>query len=275
MTTKDYLILLKVAVMPDGSLRKKLINYLDTNNQLSPNEVMKVSPGDRLAWIVQVFVGNTPRLVPYEIRFMDASRTKPNETFLGVSSISVPTGGTSPFLNVRSLQESIYYSISVPGMGVVLDPEIQTGDSTSLNHGRIKPDAGGTAYSICWDVTRNTFSVFTIVDAEEENASESELLTGVSSLSVNRGDTVQFTALRGVVSVSINISFPVDFNNTWVTPFSPDSPVLPGPGLFGTTVGPYKVVDDRDPTGSIFTFTAQTEDLANTSIPFSLTLVKA
>ena len=60
------------------------------------NEPVKVNVGDSVGWVVQAAIFGARKTPPYELIFSD-------ESFFGVPSLSVPAGGTSPFLQVLPL----------------------------------------------------------------------------------------------------------------------------------------------------------------------------
>jgi hypothetical protein len=223
---------------------------------------MSVVPGDRLSWYVQIGVGGAPRPLPYSIHFFEADGKTPDTHFFGVSSLSVPVGGTSQFVHVRSLQQTIKYSISVPGLGTILDPLIQTGD------GMIpvaKDVAGSSSYAVTWDMDTNDMSY-------SKNGGVAHPFP--ATLQIKYGDKMGFTAISGQGGApDIQVIFTWDGITNWASPFLQEINTMPA-----TPVNPIPLMQVKDPgdhysvNHGVFPFVLQPAN-GTPSSSFNLTLL--
>jgi len=89
----------------------------------SPNDDASqqgVDTGDQVAWYLQVLPPRRAQILPpYRLDFQDPS-------FYGTSSLSVPEGGFSPYLPVRTIRGLTKYSVTAHGVFPPDDPQIQT-----------------------------------------------------------------------------------------------------------------------------------------------------
>ena len=83
---------------------------------------------------------------PYTVGFSDPS-------FFGVTSLNVPAGGMSAYLRVLSLKGLAKYTLTVTGLGVVLDPDIQSGSDTGTPGALARDPA---AFVLTWDTVQQT-----------------------------------------------------------------------------------------------------------------------
>jgi len=177
----DYLIVISFNTAGIGTTKPTLKNYLNGADIPDP---LPLIPGDRVAFNVQLNAGFQKRQLSYQVDFIDPATNQPNETFLGVSTIDVPNGGTSPFFHVLPLTETVKYSVTVPGLGTILDPEMQTGQGV-----RPAIDAAGIrTYLITWDIDLNT------VVYQQNGGPATPFPPPPGSLPLNLNDTVAFNA---------------------------------------------------------------------------------
>jgi hypothetical protein len=238
------LIMVNVAV-DNGKVDVALLNYLNGTPITKP---MAVNPGDSVAWIVQVYIGNTPHALPYQVSFFsDKAKTAPDTTFFGTSKLSVAGGGTSPFVSVLSLQEAIFYSISVAGIGIVLDPEIQTGNSQVLIPAAFVPPP---TYTVTWNFDNNTVWY---------QAGAGPMVAFMGNLQIAVGQTIAFNVTSANPVPPAQVAFVRSLGRLWASPFIQNNPnyAVPTPAT-----APLPVADDKDAHGTVFAFNFETTDLA-------------
>lgn len=243
----DHLIVVNVTIPPVGDITYKLIDYIG-RKAIKKGEVMQLSPGDRVAWLVQVYNGGNAMPVPYTISFFTnegaANPLPANTDFFGASKLDVPETGTSPFLHVRALQRVIKYSVTIPGLGVVVDPDMQTGDGTGQG---LHTTGVAATYTVTWSYPTTQL---TCKDSSGANVP--------FPVTLNFGDAVQFvaTVATGPVPTNLVAAFTNGGNSTWYSPFTfkaipltiTVSPAKPGSVL---------VKDKGDPAGTTFDFHGQ------------------
>jgi hypothetical protein len=223
--SKDFLILVNIA-FADGKPVYKALLYFEG---VPVPDVLNVQIGDRIGWYVQVGINNNRQPLPYTLDFGDGS-------FFGVSSLSVPRGGASPYLPVVLLRGRTKYSLNVTGVGEIFDPEIQSGSDGDIQTGF----KGGSNWVITWDTDTNVLSPSN---------------TGPASV----GDTVTFTAVSNAAQPVFQITFPDGQNlqNNWASPFDPSIGNFPNRNdktqTYSTSIGPYSINDNADPNHT-FTF---------------------
>src|SRR5579872_827529 len=138
---QHFLIETLVSTVP-GS-KPRVVSYWNPTVDIS-GQPLKAGVGDRIAWIVLLAQLNGYKMIPYTVSFV--GKGEPDDSFFGVSALTVLSGGLSEFLTVRSLSGKVSYRIEAPGYGCLLDPDIQSGDS-ALTH-----VANATAaYMVSWD----------------------------------------------------------------------------------------------------------------------------
>jgi hypothetical protein len=247
----DNLILMRLFIAADGTQRHTLLNYLNPTVAVPENRPMSVNPGDRVAWYLQVFNAGNPNTytLPYQVTFTLPDGTTPDSSFFGVSSLSVPAGGTSPFLDVIALPKTIKYALSVPGIGKVLDPEMQTGGGPGHFRG---PLFVSVSYTVTWNIDNNTVSY---------QANGGATVAFPNPLPVNVGDTITFTAFSAVVNPlpAMQIIFAQDpTHRLWDSPFFfvSDLGNEPAAGPAVPPISPLTVADNADSSGTLFNWTA-------------------
>ena len=150
--SETYLIQVVVGFNPDGTTTTSSFLYLHGGQPAPPK--LQVQVGDHIGWVVVVnsqFSRATPH---YKLSFTSKAGGPPNSSFFGVDNLAVP-GGTSDFLQVRSIQESVKWSLSVEGLGVVLDPDIQSGNDEQAALALQAEVIAGTApptYTVTWNI---------------------------------------------------------------------------------------------------------------------------
>ena len=134
-----------------------------------------VQPGDQIAWFLTVFpTGKAQTYPPYRLDFADAS-------FFGATSVTVPDGGFSPFLPVRTIHGMSKYTVTIQGISPSDDPVIQTDDTFVITgFGRVPRQI-----AILWNTAQSSPSV--TVDGTQ----------GSFPLSVYPGDVVTFSDTSG------------------------------------------------------------------------------
>jgi hypothetical protein len=167
---KSFLLQVFVTLNADGSSSKKILSFFDGTPAANP---LPVNLGDQVAWQVLVVVPNGRKALPYSLNFTDSQ-------FFGVPSLNVPHGGTSPYLTVLVQQAKISYTLTVTGMGLVPDPDIQSGTDALFAKGELVP----SIFQVTWDTVGNTMGY-------TQNNGQSHPL---SNMKVAYGDTVNFTA---------------------------------------------------------------------------------
>ncbi len=151
--SETYLIQVVVGFNPDGTTNTSSFLYLQ-GGQPAPDK-LRVQVGDHIGWVVVVnsqFSRTTP---PYKLSFNTNAGGPPNTSFFGVDNLAVP-GGTSDFLQVRSIQDSVKWSLSVDGLGVVVDPDIQSGNDEQAALDLEKSLTAGTTdptYTVTWNIS--------------------------------------------------------------------------------------------------------------------------
>jgi hypothetical protein len=109
----------------------------------SPEE-FPVGTGDQVAWYVtQVDAGPVVSHPPYELTFS-------NPSVFGTSSLSVPAGGFSPFLQALAFQGNTKYTLAVKGVNPPSDPTIEIDNGSPLTGG-----LAIASFEILWDGTPN------------------------------------------------------------------------------------------------------------------------
>jgi len=229
---RNFLVQILVAVNPGGSFTTNIFSYFD-NKSLPANQPLEVQGGDEVGFLVQIAMPSGRQLLPYTIGFSDSS-------FFGVTSLNVPAGGMSAYLRVLSLKGLAKYTLTVTGLGVVLDPDIQSGSDTGMPGALARDPA---TFVFTWDTVQQT-ATYT--------------MNGVAvpySTQVIPKDTVEFIAVVGVASAT---NFTVVFAgnvNHWATPFDPNRSSFVPAGASPKDIGPLRVTDTGD-TGNSFPFTA-------------------
>jgi hypothetical protein len=248
-----FVILVRTTIADNGTKTNVLVDYLNLAQPIT--DPMGLAQSDNVAWYVQVFYSNnqTPFAFPYELSFFDRDATTPNSSFFGRSTLLVPNGGLSPFLQVLPLRTIIKYSISVPGIGTILDPEMQTsGGGGTIKHGKfVLP----VAYTATWNIDTNAMSY------QAGTADPVPFPPPPASLPVNVGDTIAFDAVCATAT-PIQILFEQDraHHRLWASPFFFDSDggKEPQDAPANPPIGPLTVLDDVDRSGTLFTFAAHT-----------------
>lgn len=218
-------ILLEVIV--SGSSTPVVKSYYD--NRVVPG-TLHVNVGDRVAWLVVVAFADGRRSLPYDLTFNDVS-------FFGVTSLSVPLGGTSKFLEVRAVQGKVSYGLNVSGLGCVFDPEIQSGGGTAI----IEAEQHATAFTVTWNTDTNAVS---------NSAGGNWPLT----VSVANQDTVEFIVANAAGAGSGFFVLFAAGDNQWGSPFSLNQTKFPGSVAYPLSTGPQPAEDGADSTGTIFPF---------------------
>jgi hypothetical protein len=247
----ENLILMRLFIAANGTQTHALLNYLNPGQPVPETRPMAVNPGDRVAWYLQVLnAGNpTPYTLPYQLSFTLPDGITPDSSFFGVPSLSVPAGGTSPFLDVLALPKTIKYAISVPGIGKVLDPEMQTGGGPGHAKG---PFIVPAAYTVTWNLDNNSMSY---------QLNGGAIVAFPNPLPVNVGDTITFTATWAAAPPlpPMQIIFAQDpTHRLWDSPFFfvSDLGNEPAAGPAVPPIGPLTVADNADSSGTLFTWTA-------------------
>jgi hypothetical protein len=209
----------------------------------SDAQTVAVGPGDQIAWFVKVQAGSGWIAPAYTLGF-------DNNSILGTSSISVPSGGSSGFFTVQALTGQTDYTLAVPGISPVSDPQIQVDPNGVFG---IKM-TGNQQYNVRWTAVYNTMEY-------QVGAGPWNPFPG-GGLGITAGDKVQFF---GVVTPPANfqIEFPAGSNggNAWESPFSLLQSSFPAlvPGVPNENTDNLPVKDKTD-TGKSFTFDATLTD---------------
>lgn len=241
--------LVETVVFTKPGSKPRVVSYWDPTSDISKK--LKVDVGDRIAWTVILVQLNGRNEIPYTVSFFKDGA--PDSSFFGVSSLTVPHGGLSEFLTVRSLRGRISYRIDAPGYGCLLDPDIQSGDSTPLPH---VEDA--SEYDISWDTHSKDMTC---------------KKGGVNipfPITVRLGDTVSFAITNGS-------KFEIFFEsseNGWGSPFAVVDVRFPATSASPLKIGPLTVLDDQDPKGASFKFsgTATADGQSVTSNSYEIRL---
>jgi hypothetical protein len=229
------LILVSVTVNDIGIPKYKAIRQSDSHDV---TQIIKVATGSAIGWYVRVNERSGPRFPPYQVNFSESS-------YLGVSSIDVPAGGVSPYYHVRSLDGSVKYTVSIPGISPVFDPEMQVenGPGDIFN-----PDGSlvvQSAFVVVWDLAVNPNTITYTKNGK----------AGTWPLSPALDDTIEFQIAGANPATKFVIVFPnFPDPNTWVSPFSAGGTGrYPGDSATNST-GRLKVRDDSDPKNTISVF---------------------
>jgi hypothetical protein len=239
---KDFLIVIRVTVKPNGTLKTQIQSYYEDIPGDLLKDPLRVRVGDRIGWLIQVLLPGDGvwRSMPYDLGFS-------SPTFFGVTSLNVPSGGASPFLTVLAVQEKISYRLKVPEVGCVFDPDIQSGSDTApfpIDTEAVTPVA---AYKILWNLKTNKM---------QYAGSDGKLHD--LPLTVSVGDVVTFEATNYSGDLAdFAISFPKP--NLWASPFSYDVFEFDADDKTPNLVTPNPVADDSD-SGATFKFNASIID---------------
>lgn len=206
--SKTHLVQVIVRFKTDGSLDPIMFSYLD-QTPLPRDTPLRVNVGDRVAWNVLVNSAVGRRAFPYDLTFAD-------KAFFGVDKVSVPEGGTSAFLPVRSVQGRTSWTLNVTGIGCVFDPDVQSGNDTS-----VVADLTPPSYSVTWDLDH----VPPTLTWKTAGAGDSHNFP----MDIKTGDTIDFQ-VRSVIPVP---SYQVDFDlatedTLWASPQSYSENLFPG-----------------------------------------------
>ena len=113
LTVNQHVVFVNVTLHDYGPTYKYL-PYRSTEKA----DPLTVAVGDQVAWFVRVIDGPAQRLQAYQLTFADPS-------IFGTGSLSVPSGGFSPYLQVVSLPGTgTKYTLAVQGISPPSDPEI-------------------------------------------------------------------------------------------------------------------------------------------------------
>jgi hypothetical protein len=175
-------------------------NSIFGNDQSAENPL--VETGDQVAWqVVQKAKDKTISYPPYALTFV-------NPSVFGTSSLSVPGGGVSPFLQVVSLNGSTKYTLTVQGVTPAMDPTIEV--DNGIGHTLVGKETGAAAttsqYEIFWD------------DTDDGTALQWRSVGGTfahfpsTGISLDPGDIVTFLLLP------VGKTFQIDFDTP---PFAP------------------------------------------------------
>src|SRR5579863_10544918 len=198
-----FLLQILVSVKAGGIFSHSILSYLDDTIKADP---LTVNVGDEVGFLVQVVGPNVWQTPSYTLEFSDSS-------FFGVSTLSVPAGGTSSFLRVLSLQGKITYTVLVTGLGKVVDPEIQSGGGGPLD----RFDAVPNTFLFTWDVAGRTLTY-----------TQNEVVVPFST-QVVPGDTVDFEVINAGGAAQ---DFTVVFLTNAVKPTHWASPFVQGQPSF-------------------------------------------
>jgi hypothetical protein len=242
---KSFLLQVLVTVNADGTFSTEVRSYFDDTILTGP---LYVNLGDQVAWMVQVFTPAGRKQLPYSVDFN-------NKKFFGIGSFEVPDGSVSSYLPVLSLKGQVHYEVQVTGLGLVLDPDIQSGSDSML-----VPQSLTTGYAVLWDVGSNTMAYSNIAMSGSQPFPPDGLL-------LSRGDSVTFQATVNATTVTgFTLTFP-DNNNAWQTPFDPNRASFVADQSTPQTIGPLRVNDPAD-AGDDFPFIASlTADGTNYAFP--------
>jgi hypothetical protein len=233
-------ILIRVNVVIVNNQAQYVASYANSGKPIKKNDVIKAPPGTLIGWVVLVFPGPQPR--PYQITFGDSS-------VFGVSSLDVPNGGISPWLQVLALTGQTKFTLSVPPLTPAFDPEIQVGADTAI----LGAKADAPKFRVSWDV----------------DSGSALLLNGdpfpPAGVNAKRGDGFTFVATQGGSSVDYLGTCQVGGASNWNSPFDQFNSTFSGTDPL--TVG--------DVTGSVtsFPFNLSVLDLGKTSNEYVINVV--
>jgi hypothetical protein len=223
---KTFLLQLLVGVNPPNNI----LSYLDpTLTQVDP---LHVNVGDEVGFLVQFVLPNGRQQPACSISFADS-------TFFGQPSVDVPANHTSQFLRVLSVVGKVKYTLNVPGLGAVLDPEIQSGGG-----GPFIIEKAPSLFALTWDVGNQTATYTQDGNPVPPTTPVTPLVDSVEFVVTNTGGPPQnFTA-----SFSIN-------KTHWASPFDLNQQSFPANPANSPVIGPDQVLDTVD-GGKQFPFTA-------------------
>ncbi len=229
------------------------------SNGLKADNPVVVKTGDRVGWFVRVIGNNLPDTLPYAITFA-------NPALFGTTSLQVPQGGGSTYLTVLPHTDLVKtkYTLSVVGLSPAFDPDLQTdGSGLIFTLGQQKGVTRGASFAISW-LPDTTPAVLTCT----KNGTAQPF-----PLTVNPGDTVQFTATGNAAPPQFAIVFQ-KVNRFWESPFDPGSYYFQNTSANGKTsstdnltVG--SVTDDN----KVYNFYATKPDGSATSNIYTMTVV--
>jgi hypothetical protein len=206
---------------------------------------IKLKTGDQIAWVVTVFDAGGARTPPYQLTFS-------NPSVLGASSLNVPDGGYSPFLQVVTPSTwpsgAMKYSLSVSGVSPVSDPLIQVDDETL-----VQVAASPDHYQVRWQPVPAAMTV-------SKNSGPFQPFS--NPLVVNPGDDVIFLVDP---ADGFEVVFPVSSKH--IPPYNPFNSVttdLPGTNANGNSesTDKYTVRAVNKPEDPNFTFSVAPDDSA-------------
>jgi hypothetical protein len=204
-----------------GSPRPDVILYY-TNEHIQENQAIPVTVGDRVGWLVQLSLAARRTTPGYVVSFSDAA-------FFGVGSVSVPDGGVSEFLPVRSVDGRVSFSLNVSGVGCVFDPDIQSGVDPTITSTQGTP----ANFVVQWNTTSNSISY------TKDGA------PGKFPMQLVLSDNVTFEATPADPQ-HFTISFQPS-SNQWGSPFGFDgAPLVPDADGKPATIGPKPVKDNAE-----------------------------
>jgi hypothetical protein len=193
--------------------------YIYRNKSGGKADTVSLHTGDQIAWVVTVLDSNNKPSTPaYQLTFSDPS-------VFGTSSLSVPGGGFSSFLQVVTMaitspSGQMKYSLSVVGVSPISDPLIQIDDELIRPPDQLAADH----YQICWQP---------VLEAMTVSRDSSSFVPFVSPLIVKPGDDVTFLVDPAEV---FNVDFPISpDHNPPFTPFTSGTNDLPGTTSDGST----------------------------------------
>jgi hypothetical protein len=201
------------------------------SNGKSANTSISLGTGTTIGWYVRVTDSAGSRTPPFQVTFA-------NPSILGVSTVSAPSGGPTPYLHVLAIEGNTKYTISIDGITPVFDPDIQVDNSPNIFHEEGKIVTHSSFIAI-WDVTGKTIT-FTKDGTSVTSPISPALL-----------DTIEFQVVSTSGTPDFAIIFPKP--HAWASPFATATAVFPGkPGT--ATTGQLTVYDDSDYTGTMFDF---------------------
>ena len=226
---KTFLLQLLVGVNPPNNI----LPYLDpTLTQVDP---LHVNVGDEVGFLVQFVLPNGRQQPACSISFADS-------TFFGQPSVDVPANHTSQFLRVLSVVGKVKYTLNVPGLGAVLDPEIQSGGG-----GPFIIEKAPSLFALTWDVGNQTATYTQDGNPVPPTTPVTPLVDSVEFVVTNTGGPAQ----------NFTVYFPLNpLNPThWASPFDLNQQSFTADQASPTVIGP-KLVKDTADAGNQFPFTA-------------------